>query len=65
VTERPVAWSWWVGRVNAYGELWRDSNDFARAMAAVRAIEREHGLVAVDSPGRYGGASAGRAQSRA
>jgi hypothetical protein len=53
-----------AGRVNAYGEVWRDSMDYARAMAAVRAIEREHGLVAVDSPGRYGGASGAQAQSR-
>lgn len=44
-----------AGRVNAYGEVWRDSKKYGRAVAAVRAIEREHGLVAVDSPGRYGG----------
>jgi hypothetical protein len=34
-------------------------------MAAVRAIERKYGRVAVDSPGRYGGASGDQAQSRA
>jgi len=52
-----------AGRVNAYGEVWRDSRDYARAMAAVRVIERDHGLVAVDSPGRRRAAPGGRAQS--
>jgi hypothetical protein len=53
-----------AGRVNAYGEVWRDSNDYARAMAAVRTIEHENGLVAVDSPGRYGDGSGSAAESR-
>jgi peptidoglycan hydrolase-like protein with peptidoglycan-binding domain len=41
-----------AGRVNPDGEVWRDGKDYPRTMAAVRAVEREHGLVAVDGPGR-------------
>jgi hypothetical protein len=52
-----------AGRVNAFGEVWRDSRDYARAMAAVRVIEADHGLVAVEGPGRRLAASGGRAQS--
>lgn len=37
-----------AGRVNAFGEVWRGSRDYARAMAAVWVIERDHGLVPVD-----------------
>lgn len=53
-----------AGRANAYGEVWRDSRAYARTMAAVRVIEREHGLVAVDSPGRRTATRDDRAQSR-
>jgi len=52
-----------AGRVNAFGEVWRDSRDYARAMAAVRVIERDHGLVTVEGPGRLWAARGGRAQS--
>jgi hypothetical protein len=41
-----------AGRVNAYGEVWRDRNDYARARASVRMIEREYGLAVVDVPHR-------------
>jgi len=53
-----------AGRVDAYGEVWRDSRDYARTMAAVRVIERDHGLVAVHGPGRRTALNDGRAQSR-
>lgn len=52
-----------AGRVNAFGEVWRESRDYARAMAAVRVIERDHGLVPVEGPGRRRAAAGGRAQS--
>jgi hypothetical protein len=41
-----------AGRVNAFGKVWRESRDYARAMAAVRVIERDRGLVPVEGPGR-------------
>jgi hypothetical protein len=56
-----------VGRVNAYGEVWRDRNDYARARASVRLIEREYGLAVVDVPhrsARYRTASGVGAESR-
>jgi hypothetical protein len=30
-----------AGRVNAFGKVWRENPDYARAMAAVRVIERD------------------------
>ena len=50
-------------RVNTFGEVWRKSRDYARAMAAVWVIERDHGLVPVEGPGRRRAAAGGRAQS--
>jgi MobA/VirD2-like, nuclease domain len=48
-----------AGRVNAYGEVWHDRNDYVRARASVRVIEREYGLAVVDV--RHQSARSGRA----
>jgi hypothetical protein len=52
-----------AGRVNAFGEVWRESRDYARAMAGVWVIERDHGLALAEGPGRRRAAAGGRAQS--
>ncbi|GAA0733525.1 hypothetical protein Drose_20675 [Dactylosporangium roseum] len=52
-----------AGRVNAFGKMRRESRDYARATAAVWVVERDHGLIPVEGPGRRRAAAGGRAQS--